>query len=1169
LKSATPLIQIVTNNATTEKQNEVLIIKPNVMNEKIKKQQTLFRFVSLRAPEKSKSENQEKRFVFHPDNKSGVFFNTSNKKKKSTSKWSDLQAVANKFQAFQSEQDVSKINPSFYKISEWLALNKSTATDEEVIDKIKSIKVLDAKTVLKLWDNLFYQVVLQKDFYVKEAVIQMLVLQNLVKHKKETSQINNLVNAKVVLPKELFDISNFNNSTAKKQIKKVDEVWDKDLENAKNIETAKIKIENTKAILKELKKIGNRHSLKYQTEYDKEVAAYQQKTKPLIEKYQNDYAKEYRKLYREFKNHEEVKTIIDVTQPKITEFTFNYPLEIEVNSIAKLLNKEIFEVLSELIDLQNVNSVSEIEQELEQLIENENNTIVENQQLTEPVITFGDTVIPASTVNPNPFAFNVCSFLLINKPNKVGISMNINLPNTSIDISSFIYHLETTNGTTTDGYYEAVKNGNVLTLRKLFNDTISTSINNTIEQLTGEITFSNGQKYTFEINPFSFNLKPPYGRCFKGRLQATIDDVGNPIDDNGTFIPNKFGYRQLGIADYKKVVSEVCCYEVGEVAHIENIMAKELREKITTKFHQRQIIETESNEIETEKISDTTSTERFEMQSEISKLLQEQRQFNANVNVHTSWGTTTLDASAGYASNTSKEESNRQAVQQSKELTERAMERVVSRVKNEKTTTTTEEFTEENAHRFDNTLGKEHVSGVFRFINAIYKNQIFNYGKRLMYEFMVPQPSKLHRLAMSVKKEAEQLKKPVNPRVLGYTDFRTITKNNYQKLASDYNSEVEIHKDETINVSQHYLKENWSNDGRWHKSGEFVIKIPEHYTVEIVKGYFDPRHGNHSATWNNMGGTIYIGTKRVHIPHRTSDMNFQLNYIDENIEKELSLTMTTWDIATYNFNIIVECKLTDKAKTQWQKNTYEAILKGYEEQLRVYNEKLAQIKSTGIQILDSNPLFYRQIEQNVLRENCISYLLDNQNPNSHKQFGLKMYNDNSSFTDYKITQNQKMDNYASFAKFMEQAFEWNLMSYHFYPYYWGNKEDWSELYQFETNDATFRSFMQSGMARVVVTVKPGFEDAVMLYMATGQIWNGGQMPVLGDPLYLSIVDELAEQEYVVEETWNTVLPTHLIALQKSGVAVDAEGLPCGDNCKDFSSGSLTDNDNDLGVVEPK
>ncbi len=136
---------------------------------------------------------------------------------------------------------------------------------------------------------------------------------------------------------------------------------------------------------------------------------------------------------------------------------------------------------------------------------------------------------------------------------------------------------------------------------------------------------------------------------------------------------------------------------------------------------------------------------------------------------------------------------------------------------------------------------------------------------------------------------------------------------------------------------------------------------------------------------------------------------------------------------------------------------------------------------------------------------------------------------------------------------MEQAFEWGLMSYNFYPFYWGNRNDWTDLYQYECNDPLFRSFMQSGMARVVVTVKPGFEKAVLHFMATGQIWNGGEVPVLGNPLYLSIVDELKEQEYVVEETWETVVPTNLIALQSSGVAVEASGLPCGEDCNDFDN----------------
>ena len=45
-----------------------------------KNQLTLYRFVSLRSPELTKKEHQEKRFVFHPDNESGKFFDIVNSK---------------------------------------------------------------------------------------------------------------------------------------------------------------------------------------------------------------------------------------------------------------------------------------------------------------------------------------------------------------------------------------------------------------------------------------------------------------------------------------------------------------------------------------------------------------------------------------------------------------------------------------------------------------------------------------------------------------------------------------------------------------------------------------------------------------------------------------------------------------------------------------------------------------------------------------------------------------------------------------------------------------------------------------------------------------------------------------------------------------------------------
>ena len=181
----------------------------------------------------------------------------------------------------------------------------------------------------------------------------------------------------------------------------------------------------------------------------------------------------------------------------------------------------------------------------------------------------------------------------------------------------------------------------------------------------------------------------------------------------------------------------------------------------------------------------------------------------------------------------------------------------------------------------------------------------------------------------------------------------------------------------------------------------------------------------------------------------------------------------------------------------------------------------------------------------ILKKNCISYLVDK--TSATNTYGKRMHNGNSSFTSYEVNPSQAFNNYASFVKFMEQAFEWEIMSYNFYPFYWASKNVWKDKYQFdETSDPTFRSFIQSGMARVMVTVRPGFEEAVQNFMSTGTIWNGGQVPVIGDKMFMSIVDELRQPAGELQgKAWLTRVPTSLTILQAGSAGLVVEkALPC-------------------------
>ncbi|RZK87511.1 MAG: hypothetical protein EOO98_13940 [Pedobacter sp.] len=147
---------------------------------------------------------------------------------------------------------------------------------------------------------------------------------------------------------------------------------------------------------------------------------------------------------------------------------------------------------------------------------------------------------------------------------------------------------------------------------------------------------------------------------------------------------------------------------------------------------------------------------------------QESKDFAANAGVTADWkmGGANFGASANasYATHNSKEESNRQAVTEAKDITARALDRIVTKVKEERIDKVLEEFEENNKHGFDNTKGSSHVVGVYRWVDKVVKNQIYNYGKRMMFEFMIPEPAKLHTLGVKMIDASEKLVKPVDPR---------------------------------------------------------------------------------------------------------------------------------------------------------------------------------------------------------------------------------------------------------------------------------------------------------------------------------------------------------------------------------------------------------------------
>lgn len=77
--------------------------------------------------------------------------------------------------------------------------------------------------------------------------------------------------------------------------------------------------------------------------------------------------------------------------------------------------------------------------------------------------------------------------------------------------------------------------------------------------------------------------------------------------------------------------------------------------------------------------------------------------------------------------------------------------------------------------------------------------------------------------------------------------------------------------------------------------------------------------------------------------------------------------------------------------------------------------------------------------------------------------------------------------FGQFVKFVHEAIEWENLLYFFYPYFWGSQEAASDKLLFEHPDPEHERFLRAGYARVVITVRPGFEKAFTNFVETGSL----------------------------------------------------------------------------------
>jgi hypothetical protein len=685
---------------------------------------------------------------------------------------------------------------------------------------------------------------------------------------------------------------------------------------------------------------------------------------------------------------------------------------------------------------------------------------------------------------------------------------------------------------------------------------------------------------------------------------ASLYWYGQPFND----------IQPLGVGDLKVVKTKLLAYEPGEISDIHNVMAGETKLRIHRRLEKAEDSFSSTSTARSESSTDTTSTDRYELKRESEQVIKTDLSVNANMSLQYTPNTMIhLTVGGGFSYNRSDTETGKLAQNFSHDVVARAASRVENSTVDQRSATRLFETEETNTHEFK--AAEEHLSGIYRWVNKRYEAQVYNYGKRTMYEFVLPEPAAFFVQSRLYGYESTlEVPQPPKRVVLEAPDLKfrpgDIDEATFQRLRREYRLDmtwpaptrrVTLINQETATAL--FRQDSVPDDDLWHAYTYSCDLQADGYNVDVVRLtgqiYFHQVDGDVSYNMNivhlTIGGTLVKAwdlTAKKHHSFYADDPNEVLTNVNCPVGADpVRVTLGFQDLWKFALAITFELKLRADALDAWRQRVFDAVWRieqqraddvNKERRLRhdtdyvEYQNRIDELRASAVHDLlqGRSEAANQDLIKAELKRQCLSVFT--------KEFDYDATDDvltpmetvqnrkvTVSLPTFKVTEypadedeearttgtferwELKNASYAALdlpavsakgrhIQFLEQAFEWDLLAYVFYPYFWATPGKWVELMsRADDTDPSLTAFLQAGSVKVLVAVNPAYDDAVAYYLQSREPWFGGLAPALNDPLYLPMHEEVhRHQDDLYGATpegnpWEFTLPTSLVYLEGS------------------------------------
>lgn len=653
-------------------------------------------------------------------------------------------------------------------------------------------------------------------------------------------------------------------------------------------------------------------------------------------------------------------------------------------------------------------------------------------------------------------------------------------------------------------------------------------------------------------------------------LPATGGAPALPMDptfaDPSTMPPTTIGpLKPTGVGSLLKVRQQIKRYEAVGISHVQNVMRSESRNRSTSRLRRTEETFLIEEETTSEEERSLQTTDRFDMKSEMEHTLSSSREFSVGAKVSAGYGPfVQVEASTEFGTSSSSEQVERSASSFARELTEQTASRVKQRRRTQRSTTTLEQFQEDNSYGFDNTDGDSHAIGVYQWLDQVYDMQVYDYGVRMMFDFTVLEPA-----AMYLKAVESQVAKPRGLKAPKRFTLKPdeITESNYTKYVARYRAEGVQPPPPLLRTLAHSFSHTSPDGTPTQHSADAMLVVPENYRAFQAQAAIMINELSGAALPPNFGGgdgafqppdenrvDILIAKNRLFKVQSEDDTIEDQVDAFSHAEGDLPMSLNAVNIMSFAATVTIDCIRTNRALEKWQLATHEALTRAYQARRAEYEEQLAILAATqGVQPDSRNPTFNRIIESNEIRRISLMMLTGQR----FKSTSVPLSPQAAEFDFGRMLRSGR------YAQFWETAIDWDNIDYQFLPYYWARQSTWGRLLT-ENADPVHAEFIRAGAARIRISVTPGFEAAILHFLETGGIWSGGELPEVTTGSYLAFLDEIAERRGDEEtpatdqplgggpptevpwgEPWEVRLPTTLIRLRPDDTLPEWEQLENG------------------------